>query len=107
MRSLLIIGMLVLAFSLTFIIRLQPLDYVFELAVFDPFFNNRATEFFVESGLPAYLDWQDDCLKFYNNKRPIKTASDLQARSKIFNTSVDSWKNYEKYLSKYLIKLRN
>ena len=53
------------------------------------------------------LDWQDDCLKFYNNKRPIKTASDLQARSKIFNTSIDSWKNYEKYLNEYFVKLKN
>ena len=53
------------------------------------------------------LDWQNDCLKFYNNKRPIKTASDTQARNKIYNTSIDSWKNYEKYFNKYFIKLRN
>ena len=44
------------------------------------------------------LSWNDNCLKFYNNKRPIKTASDIQARKKIYKTSVDSWNNYEKYL---------
>ena len=53
------------------------------------------------------LDWSNDCLNFYNNKRAIKTASDIQARSKIYNTSIDSWKNYGKYLNKYFVKLEN
>ena len=53
------------------------------------------------------LDWNNDCLNFHNNKRRIKTASDVQARSKIYNSSIDSWKNYEKYLSNYFLKLRN
>ena len=53
------------------------------------------------------LDWSDECLNFYNNKRPIRTASDTQARSKIYKTSVDSWKNYEKYLNEYNVKLKN
>jgi len=51
------------------------------------------------------LSWSDDCLKFYNNKRPIKTASDVQVRNKIYKTSVLSWKKYEKYLSDYFSKL--
>tara|TARA_Y100000590_G_scaffold246568_1_gene277041 strand:+ start:4803 stop:6371 length:1569 start_codon:yes stop_codon:yes gene_type:complete len=53
------------------------------------------------------LEWQDDCLKFYNNKRPIKTASDIQARNKIFNSSINSWKNYEKHLKKYMDQIKN
>lgn len=53
------------------------------------------------------LEWANNCLNFYKNKRPIKTASDTQARSKIYNTSVSSWKNYEKYLKKYFLKLEN
>jgi len=53
------------------------------------------------------LEWQDDCLKFYNNKRPIKTASDIQARNKIFNSSINSWINYEKHLKKYMDQLKN
>tara|TARA_B110000438_G_scaffold156404_1_gene150020 strand:+ start:330 stop:1886 length:1557 start_codon:yes stop_codon:yes gene_type:complete len=53
------------------------------------------------------LDWNPECLKYYNNKRTIKTASDTQARSKIYKKSKDSWKNYEKYLKRYLIKLNN
>ena len=53
------------------------------------------------------LDWSNDCLNFYNNKRQIKTASDVQARSRIYTSSIDSWRNYEKYLSKYFTKLKN
>ena len=53
------------------------------------------------------LDWDDACLNFYNNKRPIRTASDIQARSKIYKTSIDSWKDYEKYLNKYNAALKN
>ena len=51
------------------------------------------------------LPWSVNCLNFHKNKKPIKTASDVQARNKIYNTSVDSWKNYDKYLSKYFNKL--
>jgi len=51
------------------------------------------------------LDWDDNCLKFYDNKRPIKTASDTQAREKIYKSSVDSWKNYKKYINMFFNKL--
>jgi len=47
------------------------------------------------------LSWNSNCLKFYDNKRAIKTASDTQARKKIYKSSIDSWKNYEKYLGKF------
>ena len=51
------------------------------------------------------LSWDDNCLKFYNNKRAIKTASDTQARKKIYKSSVDSWKNYEKVFSEMFLKV--
>ena len=51
------------------------------------------------------LSWNDECLNFFNNKKPIRTASDIQARSKIYNTSINSWKNYETYLKEYFDKL--
>jgi len=41
------------------------------------------------------LNWDKNCLKFYNNKRYIKTASDTQVRRKIYKSSLDSWKNYK------------
>ena len=53
------------------------------------------------------LDWNDNCLNFHKNKRVVKTASDIQARNKIYITSVDSWKKYEKYLNVYFKKLNN
>tara|TARA_Y100000590_G_scaffold292219_1_gene328987 strand:- start:533 stop:2086 length:1554 start_codon:yes stop_codon:yes gene_type:complete len=52
------------------------------------------------------LSWDINCLKYYNNKRAIKTASDTQARKKIYTTSLNSWKNYKRYLKKDFINLR-
>lgn len=51
------------------------------------------------------LSWNDTCLKFYNNKRAISTASDAQARKKIYKTSINTWKKYEKHLKKSFQKL--
>ena len=44
------------------------------------------------------LPWEDSCLDFHKNKKSIKTASDVQARKKIYKTSVNSWKNYKTFL---------
>jgi len=76
LRYLLIIGILVLAFSLSFMIRVQPLEYGFELNEFDPFFNYRATEFIVENGLPAYLEWHDD-LSWHPYGRDVSATSQV------------------------------
>jgi tetratricopeptide (TPR) repeat protein len=40
------------------------------------------------------LNWDEQCLNFHNNKRPIKTASDVQARKKIYKSSLDISKKY-------------
>ncbi len=53
------------------------------------------------------LDWNDACLNSHENKRIVKTASDVQARNKMNNRSINSWINYEKYLSKSFAKLKN
>jgi len=53
------------------------------------------------------LSWDDNCLKFYNNKRPVRTASDAQVRQKIYKKSVNSWKNYDDYLADFFDKLPN
>ena len=76
LRYLLIIGVLVIAFSVSFMIRSMPADYGFELNEFDPFFNYRATEFVVENGLPAYLDWRDD-LSWYPHGRDVSATSQV------------------------------
>jgi len=45
------------------------------------------------------LDWEDNCLKFYNNKTPIKTMSTAQARQPIYNSSVNSYAKFSSFLS--------
>jgi len=60
LNHLVIIGILVLAFSMSFLIRSQPADYGYELMEFDPFFNFRATEYIVENGFDKYFQWNDD-----------------------------------------------
>ncbi len=44
------------------------------------------------------LDFEKECLNFYNNKRPIKTVSSAQARQPLYNKSISSYKNFEKYM---------
>ena len=75
-RYLLIIGILVISFSLSFMLRALPLEYGFELTEFDPFFNYRATQFMVENGLPAYLEWHDD-LTWHPYGRDISATSQV------------------------------
>lgn len=54
--------------------------------------SRRVIEF---CGLP----WHDDCLKFYENKRRVKTASVTQVRQPMYSGSVKKWKKYEKHLA--------
>lgn len=44
------------------------------------------------------LNWEDNCLEFYNNKTPIKTMSTAQARQPIYKTSVKSFDKYRNFL---------
>ena len=44
------------------------------------------------------LEWDENCLHFYNNKRLVKTASKDQVRKNIYSGSSDAWKKYKKYL---------
>lgn len=50
------------------------------------------------------LPWQTQCLDFQKNKQPTATASASQVREKLYTSSVDLWRNYEKQLQP-LIKL--
>ena len=75
-RHLIIIAVLVLSFSLSFMVRTIPAQYGFELHEFDPFFNYRATEFVVENGLPAYLEWNDD-LSWHPYGRDVSATSQV------------------------------
>ena len=59
LNHIVIIVVLVLAFSTSFLIRSQPADYGYELMEFDPFFNFRATEYIIENGFTEYFQWHD------------------------------------------------
>jgi len=79
-RYLLIIGILVLSFSISFMLRAQPLEHGFELNEFDPFFNYRATQFIIENGFPAYLEWDDD-LSWHPYGRNVSANSQVMLHS--------------------------
>ncbi len=45
------------------------------------------------------LEWDDNCMQFYKNKRSVRTASNVQVREPINRKSIQSWKKYEKELA--------
>jgi len=45
------------------------------------------------------LDWEPACLEFHKAQRPVRTASAIQVRQPIFQTSVAKWKRYEQSLA--------
>ena len=75
-QHLLIIGILVLSFSISFLVRSQSADYGWELNEFDPFFNYRATQYIVDNGIDAYFQWNDD-LSWYPSGRDISQTSQV------------------------------
>ncbi len=44
------------------------------------------------------LEWDDACIDFHKNNRPISTASMSQVRQPIYKSSVERWRSYEKFL---------
>ena len=51
------------------------------------------------------LEFEENCLEFYKNKRAIKTLSINQARQPIYNSSVGSYKNYEKFIHNFFTEI--
>jgi tetratricopeptide (TPR) repeat protein len=45
------------------------------------------------------LEWEPSCLEFHRATRPVRTASVVQVRQPVFNTSVGRWKHYEQALA--------
>ena len=80
LNHLVIIGVLILAFSTSFLIRSQPAEYGNELNEFDPFFNFRATEYIVENGFSEYFEWHDD-KSWYPTGRDVSATSQVMLHS--------------------------
>jgi dolichyl-diphosphooligosaccharide--protein glycosyltransferase len=73
-RYLLVILVLAIAFTTSFIIRFYPAKYGFYLNEADPFFNYRATKFIIDNGLDTYWGWHDD-MSWYPEGRDILRSS--------------------------------
>ena len=76
LSHLMIILILSLSFSISFMIRSLPAQYGWELNEYDPFFNYRATEFLVENGITEYFNWNDD-LSWYPHGRDVSSNSQV------------------------------
>ena len=76
LNHLLIIGILALSFSTSFLLRTQAAEFGFELNEFDPFFNFRATQYIVENGIDEYLEWNDG-LSWYPVGRDVSSTSQV------------------------------
>ena len=75
-KHLLVILVLILAFSTAFIIRSYPIKYGFALNEFDPYFDYRATKYIIDNGFEAYLNWHD-YQSWYPEGRFVPTTSQV------------------------------
>jgi predicted Zn-dependent protease len=85
-------------------------DYVELMAHFDHVLPGRVHRVIYEQmvedpeaevrRLLAYcgLDFEEGCLRFYENERAVRTASSEQVRQPIFRSGVDHWLNFEPWL---------
>ncbi len=85
-------------------------DYVEMLAHYDAVLPGRVHRVIHETliedteaevrRLLAYcgLEFEDSCLRFYENERAVRTASAQQVRQPISRAGVDQWRHYEPWL---------
>ncbi|MEO8746560.1 MAG: sulfotransferase [Rhodanobacter sp.] len=85
-------------------------DYVAQMAHFDAVLPGRVHRVFYErmvedteaevQRLLAYCDlpFEEACLRFYQNERPVRTASSEQVRQPIYRQGVDHWRHYASWL---------
>ena len=48
------------------------------------------------------LEWNEDYLHFYKNKRTFFSKNSFKVREPIYNTSINNWKNYESYIGELI-----
>ncbi len=51
------------------------------------------------------IPWDENCLRFYDSSSIVSSASKWQIRQPVYKTSVNKWKNYEKYISELVNNL--
>ncbi|MGB5211493.1 MAG: sulfotransferase [Gammaproteobacteria bacterium] len=79
---------------------LQILDVRYEDLVSDTENETRRMLKFLD------LDWDPDCLKFYDNPRLVRTASHAQVKRPVYTSSVGRADHYRKHLGPLLAGLR-
>lgn len=85
-------------------------DYVELMAHFDEALPGRVHRVFYEDMVDdteiqvrrlleyCELPFEDGCLRFFENKRAVRTASSEQVRKPIYREGVDHWRNYDPWL---------
>ncbi|HLZ98657.1 MAG TPA: sulfotransferase, partial [Steroidobacteraceae bacterium] len=86
-------------------------DYVELMAHFDAVLPGRVHRVFYESMVEATeaeirrlldhceLPFEEECLRFHENERAVRTASSEQVRRPIFKEGMDHWRHFEPWLS--------
>jgi len=64
-------------------------DICYEKLVMEPEKTVRELLNFLE------VEWDPNCMAFYESKRHVPTASYDQVRNKLYTSSINRWKNYE------------
>ncbi|MGO9426111.1 MAG: tetratricopeptide repeat-containing sulfotransferase family protein [Steroidobacteraceae bacterium] len=85
-------------------------DYVELMAHIDAVLPGRVHRVFYESMIEdtegevrrllhfCGLPFEEQCLRFYENERPVRTASSEQVRRPIFRDGMEQWRHYERWL---------
>jgi predicted Zn-dependent protease len=85
-------------------------DYVELMAFFDDILPGKVHRVIYESMIDSTeseirrlldycgLPFEEDCLRFYDNERAVRTASSQQVRKPIFRDGIDHWRHYEPWL---------
>ncbi|HZT17873.1 MAG TPA: sulfotransferase [Dongiaceae bacterium] len=74
----------------------RVIDVTYERLVADP--EGEIRRLLAACGLP----WHEGCLRFYENQRPVRTASYNQVRQPIFKSAVQRWRRHERHLGPLL-----
>jgi hypothetical protein len=69
------------------------IEVCYENLIADPVHETR--KLVAQLGLP----WEDECLNFYRNRRPVLTPSCDQVRRPLYASSVGRWKHYSNQLA--------
>lgn len=74
------------------VLDLPILEVDYEAVVGDLEGNARRLLNFVD------LPWDERCLQFHRNRRPVATASRAQVRRPLYSSSIGRWRHYEPWL---------